>query len=458
MYAIVMLLSYRCHAAVILLSTQHTSNLCVRVPRNASSAGLLPADEALAGWLRKQLGPERLARLLLVVNKCERRGRAQTAGVADVLAEAAGLGLGEPVALSAQTGEGLTELYAVLQPRVDALTAVEDEEAEEEVEQEAGKEAGNGGDMRTARRAHDELSLEDQVARIIGGCGDVIPESTAAALARLETAAADAAGRHDRVKMVIMGLPNAVRSTHSEVACRRILCTQGKSTLTNLLLQEERVMVGPEPGLTRDPIQASFDHNGTVFDLVDTPGWMKRTTFTSYDESQGRAEAVWRVDTPEHTSITTIHYNTIPTGAVAGASQVKGVQQLNRGQVVVVMVDSERLFHEHKVSFCFFCIFTRTHTCLPQSWIARMLRRQELVLAQTVTQEGRAIVVALNKMDTVPQEAWQPLLERVRTSLERQLPQASRSVCIGSDTQYRRCGSLRALGCRRQRGGACRGS
>lgn len=46
-------------------------------------------------------------------------------------------------------------------------------------------------------------------------------------------------------------------------------------------------MVGPEPGLTRDPIQASFDHEGTVFDLVDTPGWMKRTTYTSYDESQG---------------------------------------------------------------------------------------------------------------------------------------------------------------------------
>lgn len=53
-------------------------------------------------------------------------------------------------------------------------------------------------------------------------------------------------------------------------------------------------MVGPEPGLTRDPIQASFDHEGTVFDLVDTPGWMKRTTYTSYDESQGASVLKWR--------------------------------------------------------------------------------------------------------------------------------------------------------------------
>ena len=96
-------------------------------------AGLLPADEALAEWLRRQLGPVRLSKLLLVVNKCERRGRAQTAGVADMLAEAAGLGLGDPVAMSAQTGEGLTELYAALQPLVDALTGGQsDGEAEGE--------------------------------------------------------------------------------------------------------------------------------------------------------------------------------------------------------------------------------------------------------------------------------------------------------------------------------------
>lgn len=59
-----------------------------------------------------------------------------------------------------------------------------------------------------------------------------------------------------------------------------------------------------------------------------------------------------------------------------------------------------------------------------------MLRRQELVLAKTVTEEGRAIVVALNKMDTVPPDAWQPLLERVRTSLKRQLPQVRTQTCF----------------------------
>lgn len=68
------------------------------------------------------------------------------------------------------------------------------------------------------------------------------------------------------------------------------------------------------------------------------------------------------------------------------------------------------------------------------------------MLAQTVTEEGRAIVVALNKMDTVAQDAWQPLLERVRESLQRQLPQVCADVgTTGNALMRAACSGLYAV-------------
>ncbi len=46
-------------------------------------------------------------------------------------------------------------------------------------------------------------------------------------------------------------------------------------------------MVGPEPGLTRDPITVTFEHQGAAFDLVDTPGWMRRSAYERFDDSHG---------------------------------------------------------------------------------------------------------------------------------------------------------------------------
>ncbi len=227
-------------------------------PTSSPRSGILPADHALASWLRTQLGPPGLSNLVLVVNKCERKGRAQTAGVGDVLAEACALGLGEPLALSAHTGEGLVDLYGVLQPRMDALAEEQEENegreegegggeggGEEEEEGEQGGEKGRGGDRglhgnRTAdvqswaestlhsrkkdnttstmhkdsTQRQSELSLEDQVARIIAGCADgVITDAAAAQLEGLDAAVGAAVGGIEgkgRVKMAVMGLPNAV--------------------------------------------------------------------------------------------------------------------------------------------------------------------------------------------------------------------------------------------------------
>lgn len=66
-------------------------------------AGITPADAELAIWLRGAAPP----RLVLAANKCERRARDGSSGVEDVLAEATRLGLGEPTAISAETGEPL---------------------------------------------------------------------------------------------------------------------------------------------------------------------------------------------------------------------------------------------------------------------------------------------------------------------------------------------------------------
>jgi predicted GTPase len=71
-------------------------------------------------------------------------------------------------------------------------------------------------------------------------------------------------------------------------------CLQGKSTLANWLLQDERCLTGPEPGLTRDAIKQRMWWEGQEVELVDTAGWIRRTRLSNYDES-GECRAYVRV-------------------------------------------------------------------------------------------------------------------------------------------------------------------
>jgi GTP-binding protein len=211
-------------------------------------AGLLPADQHFADWLRRQ-GPP----VLLVVNKAEGR-----AGAAAAM-EAYALGLGEPVAVSAEHGEGLSDLMSAI--------------------------------------------------------ADLLPEQ--------DEAPADAARP---LRLAIVGRPNA-----------------GKSTLLNRLLGEERMITGPEPGLTRDAVAVQLRDEVGPIELVDTAGLRRRARIEEKLEKM---------------------------------SVSASIEALKMAEVVVLCVDATEKLHE-----------------------------QDLQIARLIEREGRACVLALNKWDAVADRA-----------------------------------------------------
>ena len=174
--------------------------------------GVMPADAAFARAVRQSGRP-----VILVANKCE--GRAG----ADGFYEAFQLGLGEPIAISAEHGEGM-------------------------------------GDLRR------------------GDPGGARPEAAAQAqgatrASRDESEAAPASSQPIRV--AIVGRPNA-----------------GKSTLVNALLGEERMITGPEPGLTRDAVATDFDWEGRPIRLFDTAGLRRKARISETAEKLAASDAV----------------------------------------------------------------------------------------------------------------------------------------------------------------------
>jgi GTP-binding protein len=226
-------------------------------------AGITPADEHFAAWLRRQGRP-----VLVVVNKAEGRTGANAA------LEAYSLGLDEPLAVSAEHGEGLADLMREI--------------------------------------------------------ADRLPEES------------EAVAEEDRpLKLAIIGRPNA-----------------GKSTLLNRLLGEERMITGPEPGLTRDAVAVRLtDTDGTQIELVDTAGMRRRA----------------RVEQP-----------------LEKLSVSAAIEALKMAEVVVLAVDATEGLHE-----------------------------QDLQIARLVEREGRACVLALTKWDAVADRnaARRGVSDRLETSL-----------------------------------------
>ena len=228
-------------------------------------AGVTPADEHFGRWLRRQGKP-----VLLVANKVE--GRAAGAAILDAYS----LGLGDPVGVSAEHGEGVANLMSEI---VDHLPP------------------------------------------------QPVPGDTA---------------DDDRpLKLAIVGRPNA-----------------GKSTLINRLLGTQRMITGPEPGLTRDAIATILsDGQGHAIELVDTAGLRRRA----------------RVEHP-----------------LEKMSVSSAIQALKMAEVVVLTLDAAEGIHD-----------------------------QDLQIARLIEREGRACIVALNKWDAVADRnaTRKAIIERLEDSL-----------------------------------------
>ena len=208
--------------------------------------GLTPLDEEIGRWLRAESTP-----VIVVANKAE--GGAGESGTLDAYR----LGFGEPIALSAEHGEGVADLFQMLRPHVE--------------------------------RENDDVDQEEE------GAGAVL-------------------------KLAIVGRPNA-----------------GKSTLVNRMLGEERMITGPEAGITRDSISLDWQWEGRAVRLVDTAGLRQRAKVDDKLERLSAADTRRAIDYAE---------------------------------VVVLLLDA-----------------------------TRGLEVQDLKIAAQVIEEGRALIIALNKWD-----------------------------------------------------------
>ncbi len=229
-------------------------------------AGILPADHEFADLVRRSGKP-----VVLVANKSE--GKRGLEGAYEAFA----LGLGEPVAVSAEHGEGLADLY-------DALAAV-----------------------LPARGAAPELAPAKPI------------------------------------QVAVIGRPNA-----------------GKSTLINALIGAERLLTGPEPGITRDSIAVSLARGGKHFELFDTAGLRRRGKVAGKLEKLAAADAL---------------------------------RAVRFAEVVVLLIDATHPFEE-----------------------------QDLRLADLALQEGRALVLAISKADLADKKELSA--KHLRREADHWLPQA----------------------------------
>jgi GTP-binding protein len=201
-----------------------------------------------------------------------------------------------------------------------------------------------------------ELGFDEPIA-VSAEHGEGISYLMAEIASRLPEATAEAIEQPRPLKLAIVGRPNA-----------------GKSTLLNRLVGEERMLTGPEPGLTRDAVSVMLNDGENPIELVDTAGLRRKA----------------RIEAP---------LERLAVGAAIGA--------LKLAEVVVLVVDATEGLHD-----------------------------QDLQIAQLIEREGRAGVLALNKWDAVADrtKARRAITDRLETSLaqSRGLPVVPLSALTGS--------------------------
>jgi GTP-binding protein len=234
-----------------------------------AKTGVTPVDREFAAKLRRYGKP-----VIVLANKAE--GRAGEFGALDAFS----LGLGDPIAISAEHGEGMNELYDALEPYV--------------------------------KRTEDSEETEDED------------------------------DENKPLKLAIIGQPNA-----------------GKSTLVNTLLGADRVLTGPEAGITRDAIAIDWSWRGKAITLWDTAGIRRKSRVT---------------------------------GKIEKLAVADGLRAIRFADAIIVLIDA-----------------------------SMEIERQDLTLADLAAQEGRAVVLALSKWDLV--EDKQKRLKVVKEDIADILPE-----------------------------------
>lgn len=133
----------------------------------------------------------------------------------------------------------------------------------------------------------------------------------------------------------------------------------GKSTLLNSILKEHRVMTGPEAGITRDAIAVDWHYNERHFKLVDTAGLRRKA----------------KIDNP-----------------IEKMATEDSLRAIRLAQVCVLVIDANMI-----------------------------LEKQDVQIASHIINEGRALIIAINKWDSI--ENREEVLEEIKYKLSISLAQ-----------------------------------
>ncbi|KAL8139395.1 hypothetical protein V2J09_005416 [Rumex salicifolius] len=259
--------------------------------------GLHPLDMQVGKWLRKHASG---IKTFLVMNKTESLDTTD-GSLASAAGEAYRLGFGDPIPISAETGQGMVDLYSSLKP-----------------------------------------GLEEYMLQVLNGEATEDGDPPEVEDAKLP------------LQLALVGRPNV-----------------GKSTLLNTLLQENRVLVGPEAGLTRDSIRAQFEYEDRTIYMVDTAGWLERTK-----QEKGPASL----------------------------SVMQTRKNLMRAHVIALVLDAEEIANSR-----------------------RSMNHAEVVIARQAVEEGRGLVVVVNKMDLLKgrknSKLYDDVMKAVPAEIQTLIPQ-----------------------------------